>query len=72
MVLLADSGIDEKIEQSKWQNIVNHVTAGVKQGNFSDHLVQAIRDCGSILAEHFPVKDDNTNELPNAIQELEK
>ncbi len=72
VVLLADSGINEKIEQSSWQNIVNQVTAGVKQGNFSDHLVQAIKDCGALLAEHFPIKDDNTNELPNAIEELEK
>ena len=70
--LLADSGISEKIEQAEWQDIVNNVITGIKNGNFTDHLAKSIQDCGNILAEHFPIKEDDTNELSNEIEELEK
>jgi putative membrane protein len=70
VVLLADSGINEKIEQDKWQHLVDHIIAGIKQGNFTNHLVSSIRECGDLLAEHFPIKDDDTNELSNEIEEL--
>jgi putative membrane protein len=70
VVLLADSGINEKIQQKQWQKIVDHVILGIKKGNFTDHLVKSIQDCGEILTEHFPIKEDDTNELPNRIEEL--
>ncbi|MDO9578890.1 MAG: hypothetical protein Q7J16_13485 [Candidatus Cloacimonadales bacterium] len=70
--LLADSGINEKIEQTQWQQILNNVIEGIKHGNFTDHLVQSIQDCGELLAEHFPIKKDDTNELANEIEELDK
>lgn len=70
VVLLADSGINAKIEQSRWQNIVDHIINGIKSGNFTDNLVKSILDCGEILTEHFPIKADDTNELANDIEEL--
>jgi putative membrane protein len=72
VILLADNGINEKIEQSQWQNIVANVISGIKSGNFADHLVQSIQECGELLKEHFPIKDDDTNELSNEIEELQK
>lgn len=70
VVLLADSGINEKIEQSRWQQIVDNVVAGIKRGDFTDHLVKSIHDCGEILIKHFPIKADDENELYNEIEEL--
>ena len=70
--LLADSGINEKIEQAQWQKILNNVIEGIKSGNFTDHLCKSIHDCGQLLAEHFPIKKDDTDELSNEIEELEK
>jgi len=32
----------------------------------------SIADCGKLLKEHFPIKKDDTNELANEIEELEK
>ena len=72
VVLLADKGINEKIGQTQWQEIVNHVTEGIRKGNFTDHLAASIRNCGKLLAAHFPIQDDDTNELSNDIKELNR
>ncbi|HPR17302.1 MAG TPA: TPM domain-containing protein [Candidatus Cloacimonadota bacterium] len=68
--LLADSGINEKIEPKEWQNIVDHVIKGIKTGSFTENLVVAVSDCGKLLSEHFPIQKDDTNELSNEIEEL--
>jgi len=71
VVLLADTGINEKIEQHEWQKIVDHIIAGIKDEQLTRNLVDAIEDCGKLLQKHFPIKDDDTNELDNDIEILE-
>ncbi len=70
--LLADSGIDEKIPQEKWDSIVGHIIAGVKSNQAVKHLCESIRECGTLLAEHFPIQADDVNELKDDIAVLEK
>jgi len=70
--LLADKGISVKIPLEQWQKIVENILGGVKQGDFVAKLCQSIEECGDLLAEHFPIKDDDTNELTNDIDVLEK
>jgi putative membrane protein len=71
VVLLADTAINEKIEQHEWQKIVDHITAGIKNNQLAENLVDAIEDCGELLQKHFPIKEDDTNELDNEIEILE-
>jgi len=71
VVLLADTAINEKIEQHEWQKIVDHIIAGIKNEQLTKNLVDAIEDCGKLLQKHFPIKEDDTNELDNEIEILE-
>ncbi len=70
--LLADSSINAKISQEKWDDMVNHIVAGIKANRLADHLIQAIRECGDLLAEHFPIRRGDVNELKDEIHLLEK
>ena len=70
--LLADSGINEKIPQGKWQNIVDNIIQGIKKKNVTAHLIESINDCGELLAQHFPIQPDDVNELSDEIDILEK
>ncbi|MCK4653497.1 MAG: TPM domain-containing protein [Candidatus Cloacimonetes bacterium] len=70
--LLADSGINEKIPQGKWQNIVDNIIKGIKKKNVTAHLIESINDCGDLLAQHFPIQPDDVNELSDEIDILEK
>jgi len=70
--LLADSGISALISQEKWDKLVSHIVTGLKQGKFIDHLCGAIRECGDLLAGHFPRKAGDVNELKDDVHILEK
>jgi putative membrane protein len=70
--LLADKGISEKIPQEKWHDIVNHIIAGIKNGKLVKHLTESITECGKLLAEHYPIHQDDINELKDHIVILEK
>jgi len=70
--LLADSGISTKIDEDRWQEIVEGIIRGIKNKNFTNSLIEAVASCGSILETYFPVKPDDKDELKNEIDILEK
>ncbi len=65
--VLADRGINDVVPPHTWDGIVQTITEGLHNGDTCNALCQAIESCGQILAEHFPVKADDTNELSNLI-----
>jgi putative membrane protein len=70
--LLADKGINEKIPQDKWDGIVNDIIKGIKSGDLTQYLCNSIKECGDLLAEHYPIQTDDVNELKDDITILEK
>jgi len=65
--VLADKGIYEKISQETLQEYATEVAAGIKNGNATDELCREIKRIGEILAEHFPLKQDDINELSDEV-----
>ncbi|MDA3861206.1 MAG: TPM domain-containing protein [Melioribacteraceae bacterium] len=65
--ILADSGINEKVDQSTWDNIRSEMEADFKIGKYLDGIISTIEKVGNILGEYFPIKDDDTNELSNKV-----
>ncbi|MBU0476220.1 MAG: TPM domain-containing protein [Bacteroidetes bacterium] len=65
--ILADSGINEKVEQSTWDNIRNDMESEFKNGNYLSGVIDAIDKVGNILNTYFPIKKDDTNELSNRV-----
>ena len=65
--VLADRGINNVVPANHWDGIVETITDGIHRGETCNALCTAIETCGRILEEHFPVKDDDTDELPNLI-----
>ncbi len=70
--VLADQGIYEKIKQEKLNQFARQVSGGLKEGRAGQALVQAIREAGDLLAEHFPLAPGDTDELPDEVQTLPK
>ncbi|MBN2460152.1 MAG: TPM domain-containing protein [Candidatus Cloacimonetes bacterium] len=70
--LVADSGIDARIEPGQWQQVVDNVIAGIKGDNFAGSLIEAVNACGNILQRHFPIRSDDSNELKNDLTILEE
>jgi len=65
--ILADTGINGKIEQPVWNAMADKIAAGVKEGRLADALLEAIASCGDILEKNFPAKKDNPDELANGL-----
>jgi putative membrane protein len=63
--VLADSGINAKVQQGTWQAIVDHLTADLGDGRAADGFVHAIEAAGALLAQHFPPGSADPNELPD-------
>ncbi|MBK6846134.1 MAG: hypothetical protein IPG96_00830 [Proteobacteria bacterium] len=64
--ILADEAIHQRVGASGWAQQVEQLVAAVRAGRPGDGLVAVIEQIGTILAEHFPRRADDTNELPDA------
>ena len=65
--VLADRGINEKVQPGTWDEVVRILTAGLKSGNGGEAFYKAIERCGDILATHFPRAADDKDELANKL-----
>ena len=70
--LIADRGINEKISAEQWNGIVSELTVMISKGEAASGLVRAITRCGDLLKEHFPIAEDDVNELSDALVILEE
>ena len=43
----------------------------LREGRHREAFTQAIAQCGEVLSKHYPIKPDDTNELPNELRILE-
>ncbi|MBI5038858.1 MAG: hypothetical protein HZC13_03705 [Nitrospirae bacterium] len=65
--VLADRGIYEKVDQETLNRFAKTVSQGVRDGRACDSLCQAIKEAGELLARHFPITPDDTDELSDEV-----
>jgi putative membrane protein len=69
VVVLGDAGINAKVDQSAWHDLVQRIVRGIRDGRTADGLLSAIDECGTLLARHgVAIRSDDTNELPNTLR----
>lgn len=69
VVVLGDKGINEKINQSDWDDILQLVISGVKTKSLTPKLVEAISLCEKLLLNNgFNVRKDDVDELSNHVR----
>jgi uncharacterized membrane protein len=67
--VVGDNAIHEKCGDEFWQCVVERMRMHFQNEMFSDALVEAVKEVGSVLATHFPRTAKDTNELPDDIIE---
>lgn len=65
--IVADTGIAAKVEQAVWDDIVARLTAEIAAGRLAEGLIGAVERAGAVLAEHFPVRPGDRDELANDV-----
>ena len=68
--VVADEGIYAKVAPELWGDTILALIEGIKTGRAADGFVRAIEIAGAVLAEHFPPRPHNPNELPDKLIEL--
>jgi putative membrane protein len=67
VIILGDTGIDARIGTAGWQGYIEIIVAGIRRGQTGPALVQVLNQLGAVLAEHFPPRPDDINELPDRV-----
>jgi uncharacterized membrane protein len=65
--IVADRALSAGGEAIIWQDIMRHLSAHLKRGDFERGLTQALEEISAVLVQHFPVTahQANPNELSN-------
>lgn len=65
--IVADSGIDGKVEPQTWRGIVEPLLEAAREDRLREGLIAAVADIGAVLAKHVPPVADDVDELPNKV-----
>lgn len=69
VVLLADSGIHQKVEEGAWEAITGRLAQGIRSGRPAPALIEAVRACGELLERHgVERRAEDTDELSNELR----
>jgi uncharacterized membrane protein len=65
--IFGDAGINAAVPENFWDNIKVGMQIKFRSGQFTEGLVEGIRQAGLHLTAHFPLREGDVNELPNDI-----
>jgi len=65
--IIADYGINSKVNQSFWDSIVQRMATEFRNNNFKKGIIHCIEEIGEKLKKEFPRKSDDKNELPDSV-----
>lgn len=65
--VIGDEAVHERCGQDFWTDTARALEKDFSAGRFTEGLVSAIRRAADLLAEHFPRRGDDRNELPDAM-----
>jgi putative membrane protein len=68
--VVADEAIYSRVDRSVWGDAVEGLARALKAGRAADGFETAVGLCGDVLAEHFPPRPRNPNEVPDRLIEL--
>ncbi len=68
--IVADAAIHTRVAPEVWGEAMATLIAATRDGRPGDGLAEAVQRIGIVLAEHFPPRVGDTNELPNRLIEL--
>lgn len=65
--ILGDRGINQRIAPQLWTSFAGELAGKIREGRAFDGLCVIIEKLGCVLAEHFPKRMDDTNELQDEV-----
>lgn len=63
--IFADEGIASRLNQAFWDNLAGKLVTNFKEGRFVEPLCYVVKEVGAALADEFPRRPDDINEIPD-------
>jgi uncharacterized membrane protein len=63
--IVADRGIDAKVDRAEWEAICRMMERHFRDGRFEEGAVAGVRAVSELLVRHFPAREGGANELPD-------
>ena len=68
--VVADKGIHEKLGEAHWREVVDTFVSHVQRDQVTEGFVAAITACGAAMAQHYPAKPGDADELSDGLIEI--
>ncbi len=68
--VIADAGLQAKVDAGAWQAVVDAFTVAVKRGDVADGFVAALDRLAPVLAAPYPRGEDDVNEIADRLVEI--
>ena len=65
--VVADEGIHARVDQEVWADAAEALVQGLKRGDPAAGFEAAVGLCGAVLADHFPPRPANPNEVADRL-----
>lgn len=65
--ILADKGINEKVDKNTWEEVKDHLQNYFIKGEYRKGIINSLEEMGNILAVHFPIKPGDLNEIADDV-----
>ncbi len=66
--VIGDAGIHDKCGPGFWSELAERMTGSFRSGDYGGGILAGINRAGEILAQHFPRRPGDQNELSNAVE----
>lgn len=63
--IVADRGINAKVEKAEWERICRDMESAFREGRFEQGVLTGIGEITRLLAQYFPADGLNPDELPD-------
>lgn len=67
LAVIGDQGVHERVGAIYWERLRDLMIERLRRGASREALVAAVEDVGRVLAEHFPRRPDDVDELSNEV-----
>jgi len=65
--VIGDAGINHKVPDNFWDKTTELISKYFRKGQFKEGLIAGIQTIGEDMKVHFPIGENDKNELPNKI-----
>jgi uncharacterized membrane protein len=66
--VIGDAAVHARCGENFWTELAKEMSGHFKKSEFTSGIVHGVRKAGELLAEHFPRRPDDTNELPDEVE----